>query len=186
MTSARIVLRTERVVLREWRDDDLAAFAAMSADPEVMRHFPSLLTRAESDAATARIRRSFVEHGFGYWALEVPDEIPFAGLVGLGVPTFDVPFAHADPCIEMGWRLARQAQGRGFATEAARAVLEYGFRELRLTEIVAYTSVINVRSRRVMERLGMRLDPDAEFDHPRVPEAHPVRRHVVYRRRSDE
>lgn len=178
-----IVLRTERCILREWRDDDLAPFAAMNADPQVMRYFPALLGRAESDATAARIRRSFVEHGFGYWALEIPGEMPFAGFVGLGVPTFDVPFAHATPCIEMGWRLATAAQGKGYATEAARAALGYGFGTLGLAEVVAYTSVVNERSRRVMERLGMTLDPDAEFDHPRVPEGHPVRRHVLYRAR---
>ena len=172
------MLRTARLVLREWRDDDLAPFAALNADPAVMEHFPASLTRAESDALAARIRAHLAERGFGLWAVELPGVAPFAGYVGLAVPTFE---AHFTPCVEVGWRLAREHWGRGYATEGARAALAEGFGRHGLEEIVSITVPANRRSRAVMERLGMTHDPADDFDHPRVPEGSPLRRHVLYR-----
>jgi len=171
-------LETPRLRLRRWRDDDLEPFAALNADPCVMRHFPSLLSREESDAAAARIRAFFDERGFGLWAVEVPGASPFIGFVGLSVPRFSAPFT---PCVEVGWRLGRAHWGRGYALEAATAALDDGFERMGLDEIVAMTTVGNDRSRRVMERLGMVRDPSDDFDHPLIPIDSPVRRHVLYR-----
>lgn len=176
-------LRAERLVLREWRDDDLPAFAAMNADPRLMQHFPSVLTPEQSDAAAACIRTHFAEHGYGLWAVEIPGVIPFAGFVGLSRPRFESTFT---PCVEVGWRLAREYQGRGFATEGARAALAYGFATALLDEVVSMTVSANAASLRVMEKLGMHRDPAEDFDHPLVPDGHPLRRHVLYRVRRDE
>lgn len=171
-------LQAPRLRLRAWRDKDLPAFAALNADPEVMEFFPKQLDRAESDAAVARFSEHFRRHGFGLWAVEVPDVAPFVGFVGLTVTTFEAPFT---PCVEIGWRLARAHWGRGYATEAARAALRFGFEELALREVVSFTSTVNRRSMAVMERLGMVRSPADDFDHPSLPEGHPLRRHVLYR-----
>jgi RimJ/RimL family protein N-acetyltransferase len=173
-------LRTERLLLREWRDDDLEPFAALNADPEAMRHFPKLLTREESDERVRQIREHFERHGFGLWAVEIRNGTPFIGFVGLSTPRFEPPFT---PFVEVGWRLARQSWGHGFATEGARAALAFGFERLGLPEIVSSTVPDNVRSRRVMERLGMTRDPADDFDHPLLAEGHPLRKHVLYRLR---
>lgn len=172
------MIETPRLLLRPWRDEDLAPFAALNADPVVMAHFPATLSREESDAVAARIRRGFEERGWGLWAVAVPGEVDFAGFVGLSVPAFS---AHFTPCVEIGWRLARAFQGRGIATEAARAALRYGFEAVGLQEIVSFTATVNEPSRRVMEKLGMRRDPAEDFDHPVLPEGHRLRRHVLYR-----
>jgi RimJ/RimL family protein N-acetyltransferase len=179
------MLSTPRLLLRPWRDDDLPAFAALNADPRVMEHFPSTLTRDRSDAVAARIREKFDRYGFGFRAVEVTGDggapaVPFAGFVGLSVPGFEAPFT---PCVEVGWRLAVAHWGRGYATEAARAAVAYGFDTLGLTEIVAFTVPANRRSRAVMERLGMTRDPADDFEHPEVPVGHPIRPHVLYRLR---
>jgi RimJ/RimL family protein N-acetyltransferase len=171
-------IQTPRLLLRDWRDEDLAPFAAMNADPVVMEFFPKPLDRAESDAAVARIRDHFASRGFGLWAVEVPGVADFIGFVGLAVPRFE---AHFTPCVEIGWRLARSHWGRGYATEAARATLAFGFRDLALDEIVSFTTTANLRSRAVMERIGMTRSADDDFDHPALPEGHPLRRHVLYR-----
>ena len=173
-------LRTERLALRQWRDDDLGPFAALNADPEVMEHFPATLSRAESDAFVERMRAGIEERGFGLWAVEVVETGEFAGFVGLAEPRFD---AHFTPAVEIGWRLGRAHWGRGYATEAARAAAAFAFDELRLAELVSFTAAVNGRSRRVMERLGMTHDPADDFDHPNVPEG-PLRRHVLYRLRG--
>ena len=175
-----VVLRTERLVLRPWRDEDLAPFAALTADPRVREHFPSLLSREESDAAARRMRAEIDQNGYGAWAVEVPGLAPFVGFIGLAVPAFDAPFT---PCVEIEWRLARAAWGRGLATEGARAALAFAFDELGLEEIVAMTTPANRPSRRVMEKLGMRHDPSEDFDHPLLPPGSPLRRHVLYRLR---
>lgn len=171
-------LTTDRLILRPWRDGDLAPFAALNADPAVMEHFPAPLTRAESDAVAERVRDFMTEHGFGWWAVEIPGEAPFIGFIGLWRPAFE---AHFTPCVEVGWRLAKAYWGRGYATEGARAALRFGFEHLRLAEIVSFTAVPNARSQAVMCRLGMTHDPADDFDHPRVPEGHRLRRHVLYR-----
>jgi RimJ/RimL family protein N-acetyltransferase len=171
-------LRTDRLLLRRWLPSDRTPFAALNADPRVMEHFPAVLTREKSDALVARIEAGFDRHGFGLWALEIPNAASFAGFVGLSVPGLE---AHFTPCVEIGWRLGAEYWGRGYATEAARAVLTFGFEPLALPEIVSFTVPGNVRSRRVMERIGMSHDPAGDFDHPALPEGHPLRRHVLYR-----
>ncbi|MEX2139615.1 MAG: GNAT family N-acetyltransferase [Pirellulales bacterium] len=171
-------IRTERLLLRRWRDADRAPFAVMNADARVMEHFPALQSREESDATVARIEAHFAEHGFGLWAFEVSGVAPFAGFVGLCRPWIE---AHFTPCVEIGWRLAAEHWGCGYATEGARAALALGFQTLRLAEIVSYTVPANLRSRRVMEKLGMTHSPDDDFDHPLLAPGHVLRRHVLYR-----
>lgn len=171
-------LVTSRLRLRDWRDDDLEAFAAMNADPRVTEFLPARLDRAQSDALAARIRAHIRERGFGWWAVEVPGEVPFIGFVGLSVPQFQAQFT---PCVEISWRLAADHWGRGHATEAARLALNYGFDRLGLLEIVSFTTRANRRSKAVMERLGMRHDLADDFEHPALPPGHPLRPHVLYR-----
>jgi RimJ/RimL family protein N-acetyltransferase len=178
MNPPALDLRGPRVLLRPWRPSDLAPFAALNADPEVMEHLPAPLTREESDAAVTRIEAHLAAHGFTFWAVEVPDEVPFAGFVGLAVPKFD---AHFTPCVEVGWRLAREHWGKGYAVEAAAVALRAAFGPLGLHEVVSLTVPANFRSQRVMERLGMRRSPADDFDHPLLPDGHTLRRHVLYR-----
>jgi RimJ/RimL family protein N-acetyltransferase len=175
---ADTVLRTPRLILRRWRPADRAPFAAMNADPAVMVHFPATLTRAESDALADGIEANMGSRGFGLWALEIPDVVPFAGFAGLSVPTFTAPFT---PCVEIGWRLAAAQWGSGYATEAARAVLVHAWDAVGLDEVVSFTTAGNARSRALMARLGMRRDPADDFDHPRLAAGHPLRPHVLYR-----
>ncbi len=170
--------RTERLVLRRWRPDDLAPFAEMNGDPEVMKYFPALLTLDETAALIERIEESFRAHGYGLWAVEIKGGGQFAGFVGLFPVAEPYPFA---PAVEVGWRLGRAYWGQGLATEAARASLGFGFDEAGLNEIVSFTSVINDQSRRVMKRLGMTHNPDEDFNHPWLPVGHPLRPHVLYR-----
>ena len=176
--SADPTLVAPRLRLRPWRDDDLPAFAAMNADPRVLAYFPRALERAESDAVAARIREHFARHGFGLWAVEVPGVAAFVGFVGLAVPGFR---AHFTPCVEVGWRLVHEHWGHGYATEGAQAALAFGFERLGLDEIVSFTARANHRSGRVMARLGMRRSAADDFDHPALPEASPLRPHVLYR-----
>lgn len=171
-------LRTPRLVLRQWRDDDRAPFAALNADPGVMEHFPGVLSRGQSDALAARIAAGIDDRGWGLWAVETIDGAAFAGFVGIQPVPFDAPFT---PAVEIGWRLDREHWGQGLATEGARAALEFGFATLGLDEIVAMTVPGNARSRRVMDKLGMRRDPADDFDHPRIAAGHRLRHHVLYR-----
>jgi RimJ/RimL family protein N-acetyltransferase len=165
------------VLLRGWREDDLEPFAALNRDPRVMEHYPALLTRAESDAfVVERAVPAFAACGYGPWAVEVPGVAPFIGYVGLKEPAFEARFT---PCVEIGWRLAFAAWGHGYATEAARLAIAYGFAEGGLAEIVSFTVPANRRSIAVMERLGMRAD--GTFEHPRLPPGHRLRTHVLYR-----
>jgi RimJ/RimL family protein N-acetyltransferase len=172
-----IELETERLLLRQWREEDLEPFAALNADSEVMRHFPSTEDRERSEAVAKAVMSAIEEQGWGFWAVEVGDGPPFIGFVGLAQTDFE---AHFTPAVEVGWRLGREHWGMGYATEGARAAVEFGFEELDLTEIVSMTIPDNVRSRRVMEKLGMTHDPADDFDHPRLPDW-PLRRHVLYR-----
>jgi len=171
-------LRTDRLRLRRWAAADLAPFAAMNADPRVTEYLRMALSREESDALVEAIEAHFDRHGFGLFAVEIPGVAPFAGFVGLAVPRIE---AHFTPCVEIGWRLAAEHWGRGYATEGARAVLALGFGTLGLDEIVSFTVTANVRSQRVMQNIGMVRDPADDFDHPLLPEGHPHRRHVLYR-----
>jgi ribosomal-protein-alanine N-acetyltransferase len=165
-------------VLRRWRDADREPFAAMNADPEVMRYFPRLLTRDESDAAVERFEAAFDEHGFGLWAVEVPEVAPFIGFVGIDRVGFE---GHFTPAVEIGWRLAAEHWNRGYATEAAAEVVRFAFGPAGLDGLVSFTAIPNEPSRAVMRRLGMTHDPADDFDHPRVEEGSPLRRHVLYR-----
>jgi RimJ/RimL family protein N-acetyltransferase len=171
-------LHTERLLLRRWRPADKEPFARLNSDPVVMEYFPSALDRAESDAFADRIEAGFDARGYGLWAVEIPGEADFIGFVGLALHDFP---AHFTPAVEIGWRLARDYWGSGFATEAARTAIADGFERVGLGEIVSFTTAINVRSVAVMERLGMTHDPSDDFDHPRLPVGHHLRRHVLYR-----
>ena len=173
-----VTIETPRLLLRQWREDDLDPFAALNIDPEVMRFFEEPLSRERSDAWARAIAAVIADEGWGLWALERRDTGEFIGFTGLQVPRHPLPFL---PCVEVGWRLARSAWGHGFATEAGRASLTHAFGPLALDEVVSMTAVPNTPSRRVMERLGMVHDPDGDFDHPAVSLRHPLRRHVLYR-----
>ena len=175
-------LSTERLLMRRWRASDRAPFAALNADPEVMRYFPAPLTRRESVALAERIDDELGRRGWGLWALEERATGRFVGFTGLGRPTFDAPFT---PAVEIGWRLARSAWGRGLATEAARAAAAFAFEDLELDELVSFAVRANARSRAVMARLGMRHDPAGDFDHPLVDDRR-LRRHVLYRLTAGE
>lgn len=172
------LLRTDRLLLRRWRHGDRKPFAAMNADPEIMEHFPTTLTRAESDALADRLDARFEELGFGFWALEVARTGQFIGFTGLSVPRFE---AHFTPAVEIGWRLVRSSWGHGYASEAARRAIRFAFQDLGLSEVVSFTTTTNRRSQAVMNRIGMTNDPADDFDHPWIEEGHPLRRHVLWR-----
>ena len=171
-------LRTDRLLLRGWKEEDRAPFAALNADAAVMEHFPATLSRAQSDAFVELSEDRWRSGGPSLWAVEVPGVAPFIGYVGLLAPSFEAEFT---PCVEVGWRLAAEHWGRGYATEGAAAALTFGFEELGLDEIVSFTVVANTRSRRVMAKLGLHHDPADDFDHPKLPAGHPMQRHVLYR-----
>jgi RimJ/RimL family protein N-acetyltransferase len=173
---------TPRLRLRQWRDEDREPFAAMNADPTVMEFFASRQSRASSDASIDEWQEQFARQGWSNWAVEELSSGQFIGFVGLSVPRRVLPFS---PCVEVGWRLARAFWGKGFASEAARAALRVGFDRLHLAEIVSFTAVGNVRSRAVMERIGMQ-NAHQNFEHPGVPEGHPLRLHCLYRIRREQ
>lgn len=175
-------LETDRLVIRSWDEADRAAFRRMNADPRVMAFFPAPLSEARSDALLARIQAHQAEHGFTFWAVEHKATGAFAGFTGLGRVAFDAPFA---PCVEIGWRFLPDFWGRGYAFEAARRVLDHAFNTLKLPEVVAFTTVTNIPSQRLMQRLGMLRNPAEDFDHPALPPDHPLHRHVLYRMPRD-
>lgn len=170
-------MRTRRLMLRHWREDDRKPFAAMNADPEVMEHFVAPMSPVVSDASFERIQRHLVDNGWGLWAAQVVEGPEFIGFIGLWQPTFE---AHFTPAVEVGWRLVRSAWGHGYAPEGAAAALDMAFDHLALDEVVSMTTAANAKSRRVMEKLGMAHDPADDFDHPNVPDG-PHQRHVLYR-----
>lgn len=170
------VLETPRLRLRRWKAEDAGPFAALNADPQVMEHFPAPLDRAQSDGLMAAIEAHFKAHGFGEWALELKASGAFIGFTGLARVGFEARFT---PAVELAWRLAPAHWGQGYATEAAKAASEAAFGVLGLEELVAFTVPANRRSIGVMERLGM--VPDGVFEHPRLPEGHRLRPHVLYR-----
>lgn len=171
-------LRTERLLLRRWLPSDLEPYAALNADPEVMEHFPSTSSRAQCEADIETFEARFDRLGYGLWAVELPGDAPCIGFIGLNPATFDAPFT---PAVEVGWRIARAYWGSGYATEGALAALQFGFDTVGLDEIVSFTTPGNVRSWHVMGKIGMTRDPADDFDHPRVAEGDPLRRHVLYR-----
>jgi len=170
-------LKTERLLLRKWRDDDLTDFAALNADPEVMEFFADVLDTKESNELAKEIIKRINENGWGFWAVELLSDNSFIGFVGLNKPSYDVP---VDLCIEIGWRLAKKYWGHGYATEAAKASLEFAFNELKLDKVYSFASVGNKRSCAVMERLNM-VDTNTPFQHPMIPEGSPLREHVLYK-----
>lgn len=186
MTAKPIVLKTERLLLRPWKESDLEPFAAMNADIRVMEYFPSVLTRLESDQLVGRAMQKIERNGWGLWAAALLETDEFIGFIGLNIITasdLQVPFS---PAVEIGWRIAYQYWGKGYAPEGALAALECGFKTAELKEIVAFTAFHNQRSRSVMKKIGMSHNPSDDFDHPKVPEGHHLRRHVLYRIKRDE
>jgi ribosomal-protein-alanine N-acetyltransferase len=172
-------LETARLALRDWHEADRAPFAAMNADPVVMEFFPNPLTAAQSDALVDNFQAELEESGYCPWAVEELSTGAFIGFVGLhAVPAY-LPFA---PGAEVGWRLTRPYWGRGYATEAGAAAVQFGFGPLDMDRILSFTAVVNLRSRRVMERLGMSRDEADDFDHPNIAPGHPLRPHVLYSR----
>lgn len=172
-------LRTDRLLLRHWRESDRDPWAAMNADPEVMEYFPSTLTRERADVLFDRVSSQVNENGWGLWAVELDGE--FIGFTGLAPVTLEVPFKGS---VEVGWRLARSAWGHGYATEAARASVDYAFGELGLDEVVSMATIGNVRSHRVMQKLGMTRSTDDDFEHPALDSDSPLRPHLLYRLRA--
>ena len=175
-----IRLETERLILRPWEDRDLDAFAAMNADPEVMRYFPSVMDRDGTAAMMERARAKLTADGFCVFPVERKVDGAFLGFVGLNRPSYDKPLPF-DPCVEFAWRLVRSAWGQGYATEAAKAWMGFGFETLGLDEIVAFTTVTNIPSQKVMQRLGMVRDPADDFLHPMLAQDHPLAPHVLFR-----
>ncbi len=170
-------METARLRLRQWRPEDREPFAVLNGDPEVMRYFPDTLDRRASDALADRIEKLIAEQGWGFWAVELKQSGDFIGFVGLHRPAPGLPFS---PCVEIGWRLARPYWGRGYVVEAAKAVLAFGFEQLGLDEILAFTVKYNRRSWQLMQRLGMVREPES-FMHPALPLGSPLREHCLYR-----
>ncbi len=178
-----VVLATDRLILRRWRDSDREPFAKINADRLVMEFFPNPLSREDSDRFVDRIEAHFQKHEFGLFAAELCADHTFIGYIGLAVPSFAAAFT---PCVEIGWRLSADQWGQGLATEGARELVRFAFGSLKLNSLVSYTVPSNVRSRRVMEKIGMTHDPTEDFQHPNLPEGHPLRHHVVYRLRRPD
>jgi RimJ/RimL family protein N-acetyltransferase len=183
LSAELLTLRAPRLLLRAWRDSDLAACAAMNADSEVMQHFPATLSPHANAQLVERNQEHIRQHGFGLWALEIPGELAFAGFVGLLRVGFT---AHFTPAVEIGWRLVRPAWGHGFATEAAQSVLRHAFAGLQLKQVVSFTAPGNHRSQAVMRRLGMHTQARDNFEHPRLPVGHPLSVHVLYQLHRNE
>ena len=172
-----IELKTERLLLRQWNAADFDAFATMNNDPEVMEFYPSLLSNSESNDLACRFQQLIADKGWGMWAVERLSDGVFIGFVGLHEPNFDLPVS---PCVEIGWRLSRLSWGEGYATEAANRVLDFAFHDLSLDCVYSFTSVGNLRSRAVMERIGM-VNTGNNFNHPMLPEGHALSEHVLYK-----
>ncbi|MCB1110201.1 MAG: GNAT family N-acetyltransferase [Chlamydiia bacterium] len=172
------MIETKRLILRLWKKEDYKPFAVINADPRVMEYFPKPLSQTESDQLATRIQTDLEKQGWGLWAAMEQSTEQFIGFIGLDPVSPSLPFA---PATEVGWRLSFNSWGKGYATEGATACLHYAFQTLELPEIVSFTAENNLRSRRVMERIGMHHDPQDDFDHPKLPEGHPLKRHVLYR-----
>lgn len=177
------MLTTDRIVLRRWQPNDREPFAAINADADVMRYFDKPRNRAESDATADRLEAHINDHDFGFWAAELKETGEFIGFIGIEHTSPDLL---CSPAVEIGWRLDKRFWGKGLAPEGARACLAYAFSKLKLEEVVSFTAEGNVPSMRVMEKIGMKRDVSADFDHPAIPEGHPIRRHVFYRITSSD
>lgn len=177
------IIKTERLILRPWKEDDLKSFAKLNADPRVREFFPSTLSQKESDELAKQLSDLIEKNGYGFWAVSAPGISDFIGFIGIEHVTFEAPFT---PAVEIGWRIAHEYWGRGYATEGAMAALEYGFNTLNLNEIVSFTPTQNKRSANVMKKIGMTHYPEEDFDHPKLEEGHPLRRHVLYRIKKSE
>jgi RimJ/RimL family protein N-acetyltransferase len=173
-----MIIATDRLILRNWQPADRVPFAELNSDSRVMQFLPGALSRAESDELAARISEHLARNAFGLYAAELRSTRAFIGFIGLSVPRFT---AHFTPCVEIGWRLEHEYWRQGLATEGARAVAHHASNDLRLNALVSFTVPQNLRSRRIMEKLLMTYDPADDFDHPTMPEGHPLRRHVLYR-----
>lgn len=171
------MLKTERLLLRQWAEDDFLPFAEMCSDKDVMEFFPKLQTQSESYEMAKKIQALIEDLGWGLWALEIPNQHRFIGFVGLHIPKDNMPFS---PCVEIGWRLSKQYWGKGYATEAAEKALEYAFNKLNLSEVVSFTTVANVRSMAVMQKIGM-CNSGQNFMHPNIEASHPQCEHVLYK-----
>lgn len=176
-----MTVRTKRLILRPWEESDLEPFAQLNADPRVREYFPGILSREESDASVKLASNHIEKCGWGFWAASLIQTGEFIGFIGLEDVNFSAPFNEFTPAVEIGWRLAFNHWGKGYATEGARGALQYGFDYLKLDEIVSFTTLKNMRSRHVMEKIGMTHNPKDDFDHPKLSEGHPLRRHVLYR-----
>jgi len=183
MTETQIIaLQTARLTLRQWKNSDLPIFAALNADPAVMAHYPSTLTREQSDAMANKLIHLINNRGWGLWAIEATDVQQFMGFVGLHIPTYDLPVS---PCLEIGWRLAKKYWGYGYATEAAKAAMEFAFTTLQEDTIYSFTSVTNAKSRAVMARLGLH-NTHHNFNHPMLPDNHILSEHVLYKIQKEQ
>ena len=172
-----VEIQTKRLLLRQWRDDDLVPFALLNSDPEVMEYLPKILSREESDNLAEKILNLISNNGWGFWAAERISDNTFVGFVGLHEPKYELP---VKPCTEIGWRLSRKYWGNGYATEAGNASLDFAFNQLNLNEIYSFTSVANIKSQAVMERLKL-INTNSNFDHPTIPDDSPYREHVLYK-----
>lgn len=168
-------LRTQRLLLRPWKESDFEAFAKLNADIDVMAYFPHTLSQNESDAMAERIKKGIEEKGWGLWAASIVGGADFIGFIGLNIPLFEADFM---PAVEVGWRLAKEFWGKGYATEGALAAIDYGFNVLKLEKIISFTTPLNTKSLAVMHKLAMQ--PAGEFEHPKIPKSHPLRRHLLY------
>lgn len=178
-----IIIKTKRLELRHWREEDLEEFAKMNSDPKVMEFFPYVLNQEQTEKAIRTFQGKINDRGWGWCAVSAPGVSDFIGAIGLNITPTDV---YPGDVVEVGWRLAHEHWGKGYATEGALACLEYGFEKIGLKEIVSFTTVNNLRSRKVMEKIGLHYNPADEFDHPKIAEGHPLRRHVLYRLDRDE
>ncbi len=172
-----IEIKTQRLLLRQWRLTDFNLFAEINSSKTVMKYFPNTLSRSQSDEFATNIQQQISEKGWGFWAVEIPSVCEFIGFVGLNKPVYQLPFS---PCIEIGWRLSEKYWSQGFATEAAQAALVIAFKQLALTEVVAFTSRLNTPSEKVMQRLNMQ-NTKTTFEHPKVPYGHILREHLLYK-----
>lgn len=176
------MIETERLILREWKDSDLEGLIALNASSEVCRYFPSTLTSQESTNMFSKIQSRFESNGFCFYAIEQKSTRNFIGFCGLNTPSFK---AHFTPCVEIGWRIMPDYWSIGYATESANAALHEGFARFKMNEIVSFTVPQNTASRRVMEKIGMKYSPIDTFEHPNIPEGHPLKKHVLYRMEKD-